>query len=213
LALLLVTRFARRERGVWFPVGAALVWTVATTPQATWLVAALGAVTLGLHAFRRPTWREVTSASPGSRGPYRAPEATPGLPPRTEVVFAPAPVAARRRLLTGAATAVYLSLWTAGWTGDAWPPHLLALDLVATAAVVIGLVRARLREPLVPLGATYAHHLVAAGWVSLPATRLGWGLSTVSAGFALLLASLVIAYRLRPHPEATTSYGKPPRTR
>jgi len=105
--------------------------------------------------------------------------------------------AERMRLLTGALFAVYLAVWTLGWTGGAWPAHVLALDLALAVVVALLAWRARVRVALVPFAGGAMHLVLQAHLVSAPESLLGWGATAVGLGFALLLASLAASYRLR----------------
>jgi hypothetical protein len=197
---LLLVRHLRGEVHVWAVSLGTLALVGAKLPDAFSLTALAAAAALTLRALG-PLARP---ASPGAAdhdpSPYRA-----GLPPGLSVIaHAEAPslplpltAAARMRLLTGALFAAYLSAWTLGWSGGAWPAHVLALD-VAMAAVVLALAwRARLRIALAPLSALALHFAFATRLVPIPRSLLEWGGAAVGLGFALLLASLATAYRLR----------------
>lgn len=200
VALLLSTRFARREAHVWAGVGAALVWAEAAVPHAMTLTAVLAGCTLVLHAFRHPHRREANARQAPSVGPYRESEVAdePRAPLPCPIRFGRAPAAMRRRLLTGTLVAAHLAVWTLGWSGGPWPSHVLALDAALALVAVVGWSKLRAREPAVASAALVGHHAIAAGWIVAPETRLAWGITSVGAGFGLLLVSLAVAYRLRP---------------
>ncbi|MEZ4438568.1 MAG: hypothetical protein R3B72_05740 [Polyangiaceae bacterium] len=203
IALLLATRLLRRELTVWATVALSLLFARWDDPKTLWLTALLAAITLALRAWRTP---QLTEDAPpredDERGPYRRRNRRAERATKTKrhatVGFGPVPEAARRRLLTGSLAAIYLSLWTFGWHGQALPPHDLLLDAIFTVLALAAFFGRRIREPLAPLALIYAHAAVATGLVAPPATRLGWGLATVGMGFALLFLSLGVAYRLRP---------------
>lgn len=104
---------------------------------------------------------------------------------------------ARVRLLSGTASALYLAVWTAGWTGGALPEHVLALDAAFLALALLLVWRRGARLVLAPLAGTSLHAAWALGLIPQPRSMLEWGASAVALGFALLVASLVTSYRLR----------------
>jgi hypothetical protein len=146
-----------------------------------------------LHAFRRPQPLTASTATPGS--PYRTTPVERAPPPVW--TFALAPLGARVRLLTGSLFAIHLSLWTLGWSGGSWPAHSVALDLAVTLAVLLSARVWRVRLPYAPTAALYLHLGIQLGLITSPATTLQWGATAVVTGFVLLLASLVLAWRLR----------------
>ncbi len=197
-ALLLGTRWIRREAHVWAVTSGALLLVAAALPEHFSVCALLVAAALGLRTVRLPVVAPPAEAEV-TRSPYRAVESDASPLPavlRASSVAPPTP-AARRRLLTGALFASYLAVWTFGWIGGPWPMHLLALDLSVTAVVLISVARTRVRIALAPLAATYAHLAVQARLVSAPASILEWGVASVGLGFALLIASLTASYCLR----------------
>jgi hypothetical protein len=106
--------------------------------------------------------------------------------------------ATRRRMVVGSLYGLYLSVWTISWSGGALPQHLISLDLLLSAGLLILMWKARLRAAaIVPLVGTYAHLAVQTGTISAPQTRLQWGLSYVAAGFGLLVGSLAVSFGLR----------------
>jgi len=192
-ALLLWTRTFRSEALVWATALATLAAVASTMPSFFW-GAALGVAGLfALHAFRR-----VQSPAPRQSAPATPYRTTPEAPlPTPACAFAPTPRPARIRLLTGSLFAVYLSLWTLGWSGGPWPEHALALDAAVTLAAVLSARGLRVRAPFVPLPAVYLHWALQASLVTAPAGPLQWGVTSVVAGFALLLGSLAVAWRLQ----------------
>ena len=198
MAALLSTRWVRREGFVWLIVGVAMWVTAVTAPESFSLLACMVAVVLGLNALRQPVTLRVAKTRYHRSGPYRTPvdEDTP-RPCRVRHSFTRAEPATLLRLLSGSVFALYLSVWTIGWSGGAWPAHLLALDGLLTVAVALLVWKGRMRLVLVPLAATYFHLAVQAQLVSAPTTVLQWGATCVGLGFALLAASLVGSVLLR----------------
>jgi hypothetical protein len=116
-------------------------------------------------------------------------------------VFGLASRTALHRLLLGAVTSTYLSLWTVGWSGGPWPAHSLVLDLLLTALLVAAAWKGGVRVALVPLAASYVHFVVALRLIPAPASVLQWGVTSVGLGFGLLillLAASVYVRRLDP---------------
>lgn len=205
VAPMLAARRVRSERQAWLLVVATLVFVAVAMPGAFAVTALLAAASLVMRALL-PSVSPATSAPAERRddaGPYRALDPQrPALAPAPAPAFVPAtlvPVerAERMRLLTGALFAVYLATWTLGWTGGAWPAHVLALDLALAVAVALLAWRARVRLALVPFAAGAMHLVVQAHLVPAPQSLLGWGGTAVGLGFALLLGSLAASYRLR----------------
>ena len=86
-------------------------------------------------------------------------------------------------------------MWTIPWSGGPLPQHLISLDLLLSAALLILVWRARVRTAaIVPLVGTYAHLAVQTGAISAPETRLQWGLTSVGLGFGLLVGSLAASF-------------------
>jgi uncharacterized protein YhhL (DUF1145 family) len=217
IAPLLAVRSVRVEAQAWFLVAATLLCVAVAMPGALAMTALIAAAALVVRALlpgvRAPSHASATAAVAHREvaGPYRAigafdPEAQAA---RVAAVAAervrgfepPAFVMVEReermRLLTGALFAVYLGVWTLGWTGGDWPAHVLALDLASAAVVLLFAWRARARVALVPLTGVAMHAVVQAHLVPAPRSLLEWGASAVGLGFALLLASLAASYRLR----------------
>ncbi len=156
-----------------------------------------------------------SAASRDDAGPYRAfepprsfddeahdsqaprPPAPPAFVPAVPEVLVPLERAERIRLLMGALVALYFSVWTLGWTGGAWPAHILVLDLALGAVVVLFAWRARMRVALVPLAGGAMHLVAETHLIPAPRSLVEWGATAVALGFALLLASLAATYRLR----------------
>ena len=207
LAPLLAVRRVRTERQAWFLVAATLGSVAVVMPGALALTAFLAAASLALRALL-PSVNAPSTASTLPRddaGPYRAlePQQPPGADAHAsaspyalpELVLAPH--AERMRLLAGALFAAYLGVWTLGWTGGAWPAHVLLLDLALAVAVALFSLRSRTRLALAPLAASALHLVVVSHLVPAPQTLVGWGAAAVGLGFGLLLFSLAASYRLR----------------
>lgn len=194
VATLLCGRVMENELKVWVLVVFTLVGVTLAFPAAVSSFALAGGVVLALRALRTPVGPVAPVARPVE--PYRG--ALPA-PPTLEVArFGLAPRLARERLLLGAAVCGYLALWTLFWSGGSWPAHHLALDLALFVVFVGAAVRARRWLRLTPVGLNFAHLAAQIGWLGAPEGALEWGLASVSLGFACLLVSLVVSWRLRP---------------
>jgi hypothetical protein len=217
---LLAVRSVRIEAQAWFLVAATLLCVAVAIPGAFAMTALMAAASLVVRALlpgvAAPSTTPATSNGASHRaeaGPYRAlgafdPEAhaarvaAAAAAERGRVVEPP-PVlvlverAERLRLLMGALFTAYLAVWTMGWSGGEWPAHVLAIDLVAAAVVLLFTWRARVRVALLPLAGVALHAVVQAHLVPAPRSLLEWGATAVGLGFALLLASLAASYRLR----------------
>jgi hypothetical protein len=133
-------------------------------------------------------------------------ESWSGYAKKPTFVLSPLSAAAKTRHFTGSLFLLYLSLWTTGWRGGAWPAHNLVID-VAFVVVAVFLAWHQKRWISVALPTMFGAHAIAvSGVIPLPHTTLGWGSSALVLGFALLLAGLVVSYRLRgltaPEPES-----------
>ena len=207
VAPLLVARRMRSERQAWQLVVATLLFVAVAMPGAFAVSAFMAAASLVMRALLPGPRSPASALAPASRrddaGPYRVLDsrgpASPAVvaPAFVPAVFARVERAECMRLLTGALFAVYVGVWTLGWTGGAWPAHVLALDLALAGAVALLAWRARVRVALVPFAAGALHLVVKAHLVPAPESQLGWGATAVGVGFALLLASLAASYRLR----------------
>ncbi len=199
VALLLGTRWIRRESAVWCAVSATVLLAGTALPGVFSVTALLAACALALRGMRLPT-EVVFDADPVQpTAPYRGTVEPRPLrsSPLPEIVFMRADHASLVRLMTGSVVGLYLSLWTTSWTGGPWPNHGLFLDLLLTAAMVVLFWRTRMAVALLPLFATYLHFAVQTRLVSAPTSRLEWGVASVALGFALLSASLAVTWRLR----------------
>jgi len=108
---LLSARWMRRERHVWALCAATVVGVALLAPAHLSLIAFLAAATLLLRALRGPA--RVLEAAPAPSSPYRVASTSDDPTPR--VVFVRASQPALHRLCVGAASALYLGAWTAGW--------------------------------------------------------------------------------------------------
>ena len=206
---LLATRWIRGEAPVWGVIGATLVLFALRLPAGFALAALVSGLVLAARAAAAARAPETTD---GKRPPPRAatmPYRMPGDGEDPSAVVAPRqPVdpeavipggrAAMVRLASGAVFALYLSIWTCRWSGGPWPAHVLPLDLLFAAAVVIGVWKVRVRIALVPLAAVAAHLVVQSRLIPAPRTHLEWGGAAIGLGFVILLASLATSYWLRP---------------
>jgi hypothetical protein len=200
-AALLATRWIRRELTAWVAIGATLVLAGIATPALFYLTCAMAGCVLGLRASRGPSYRAQTVESRGPTSPYRAAASAPApathAGSRPEVTFALADRPAMVRLFSGAACCAYLSAWTFGWSGGAWPEHVVALDLALTAVAALLVWRARARLVIAPLVAMCFHLLAAKQIITAPSSTLQWGVLSVGIGFALLVVVVVTSWQLR----------------
>jgi hypothetical protein len=196
-AVLLLARRMTSERAAWATIATTLLIIGAAAPTMFALFAMLAAITLALRAYGH-VWTTVERTAPDAPGPYRMGNEG-GLhgARRYEYVQIPRSAAAKARHLTGALASFYLSLWTIGWHGGAWPTHSIAADVV-TLVVAIALawhLKRWITIGVPTLGG--AHAIILSGIIPTPHTTLGWGSSALVLGFALLLAGLIASYRLR----------------
>ncbi len=210
-ALLLTTRWARRERTVWITSLATLALTALILPQSFWVSAALVALVLTLRALRVPMCLPTpTPESAGTPAPYRGappedptPETNREMP---ETVFVFAERAARERLFAGALASAHLSAWTVLTTGGLWRTHVVWLDLVLVVVLAAMSWRARRPYALAPAAALGAHVAITIGWLHVPRGAAEYGVWAIGLGFALLGGSLATSWRLaapRPREAAT----------
>ncbi len=209
---LLVARVLSREAARWALVLAVLAGTAVTMPAQLSVAAFCAAAILGLDMVRRPSPPSVALESPSLPPPYRFAEPPPRRVAATPALrFARAPVASIRRLAVAFLGCLYLSIWTATWSGGELPDHLLALDallLVASAGLAWRL-RARLVWALAAVVET--HLAMDVGWVRAPRDALEAGATAIALGFVLLGASLYATWRIRRDPiTAPDAAGWPP---
>jgi hypothetical protein len=206
VVLLLATRFVRREIAVWALVGGTLVFVAVAMPAELSLSALLGAAVLALRALRAPSWRVDPSGTPSYRNADH--EHAP-----MRMSFGPMPREAIVRLLSGALFSIYLATWTRDWHGGAWPAHVVVLDAALALSAALVTWRFQLRAPLAGSTAVYLHYGASIGLIHAPVTSLGWGALAVTSGFALLLGSLAVSYRLhrlRPRDGEPLRVASPP---
>jgi len=197
IAMLLATRWIRREPGVWGMVAATLLLTWWTRTSVFPMIALMSAITLTLHALRKPRARSLM-ADPPSQDPYRTPASANAVPPviETETVFGLADKPALARLLTGAVFALYIAIWSRALIAGA-PGHLIPLDVLLTLAVALAVWKGRVWFAMAPATAVWLHLCFDSGVVSAPVTMLQWGISLVGGGFALLALSLAATLHFR----------------
>jgi hypothetical protein len=193
VAPLMATRWIRQETKVMAIVTATLVVVAAFFPEALSAAATMSAIALGLHALRRPA---PPAPHEGPTMLYRGASLDEGDTPRV-ALFEPTPARSRTRCFAAAALALHLALWTAAWSGGAFPAHVVALDVAVSIVVLAIVLRSRVVAPLFPLGALHLHAAAAHGLVRTPRSIVEWGITCVSAGFALLAASLLASARAR----------------
>ncbi len=186
LAPLFAALFTRDEARTWSFVTTTLVFVVLVVPDAfaTTALVASGVLALSAHARARGSAATATGLVLGAVGPYR--EAT-----RTACAPASAQDAVRR-LAVGSAVLFHLGVWTVPWKGGggAWPEHVLVLDLVVTAMLVVGAAKARARIGLLPASALWMHRLLEARLVPAPRSACEWGVASTGLGFALLVLAV-----------------------
>jgi multisubunit Na+/H+ antiporter MnhG subunit len=209
--LLLSTRWVRSEAATWGLTAGAMVLVAWVMPGFASVTALMAAGILLLRALRRPIWvRQEVNPSPPSQ-PYR----TAGAPPAPEPLrwtsrgFDVSAPAARIRLYTGAIFAIHLSVWLQGWSQGPWPAHVLALDLLLTAVVLVIVRKRYLHLAVAPLSAVYLHWAAQSGLIRPPQTTLQWGTTSVGVGFALLILSLAGAWYAHSRPVAIPANRSP----
>ncbi len=180
-----------------------LVLAVAFAPAAFGLVALLSAAALGLRLFapRFPEGRRtIVTAATTDDAPYREGTSAPAQATLRVEAIPAIPLAAAERL-RATATAIgsaYLGIWTTRWSGGAWPTHVLPLDGALALVTVGALLATRGRVVLAAPGVlAWAHLAFGRGWIPTPKTSGDWGKTSVALGFALLLVSLGVSFRLR----------------
>jgi hypothetical protein len=192
--MLLSTRWMKEELPVWTTVGVALAVTAGLLPESFWLVSLMAAAVLALRALvvQAPHARIVDVGPRGDT--YRRPWDAEQRPPEVAIDWV-ADHAAKVRLLGGTLFCLWLAAWMRRWTGGPLPVHALGLDLALTAGVLLLVWKARARAIVAPLAFTYLHFAMRSGLA--PTSPLGWGVSAVTTGFALLILSLIVGWRLR----------------
>jgi hypothetical protein len=217
---LVAVQRVRSEARTWATLVGTLAVAAIALPGAFSVTALLVAAALCLRALApafaaAPEAPRPHAATPAP-DPYRAGDASAWATEPPVVLVDGALVegavvgaAERTRSFGGALIAIYLAAWTAGWTGSAWPHHMLALDLALTFAVMAFTWRTGARAILVPLVASYGHYALAAHLIPAPRTTAGWGETIVGVGFALLAASLLASYRLRTYDPRAPTFATP----
>lgn len=192
-----ITRL-RSERWVWIWSVGLLALVALTVPSLLSGSLLLSAIGLMRYATTRVPCTITTSVE---ATPYREGESL-----ARSTSWEPLPLATRVRAWVGACAAIHLAIWTLQYRGGPLPPHSLALDLFFAVFMIALVAKLRTRAPLVPLGALLVHAAFAYDLVPQPQTTLEWGLTALAGGFALLLSSLLVSYRLRHwRPEWTSS--------
>jgi hypothetical protein len=205
VGLLLATRWMRLEASVWLTTTGTLLLVGWMMPGAMSSAAIMAASVLCLRALRRPTWSEQGIDEARSTAPYRVPRT--GEPPRPRpatLSFTRSERESMLRLSIGAFCSLYLSVWTIGWSGGSLPEHVIALDLLLAAATALVIWKARAWSALAPLAAMILHLAIQRRQLTAPASPAQWGVSAVGLGFGLLVASLLVSFRLR---KVATSAG------
>ena len=180
-------------------------------PSIFFVTALLAAAALVLRALA-PTFAGAQKTAPPDEAPeqpYRVSSAWPFEPAASPSTWT-APIVGpeeRARSFAGALFAVYLSAWTLRWSGGPLPAHVIALDAALTVAVILAVWKLRVRWPIVPLVAAYAHLVVKAHLVPPPRSPVEWGATAIALGFVLLGASLATSYRFRGGPPVAPERG------
>lgn len=200
IAMLLATRFLRRELSVFVAVAGTLGLVAAVAPRVLSMAAISSAIVLVLHALRRPAVR--TPEQEDVAEIYRG---VPADEPEREMIYERSSPAAMTRQLAWAGYCAYLAIWTFSWTGGALPPHLFALDALLGLGVLVAYATLGRRTViLVPAFASAAHWSIVVHLVRAPQTTLEWGASTVGLGFALLFGALLGSWRIQTHDSRRT---------
>lgn len=193
-ALLLTTRWARRERSVWAIVAATLAGVAWLAPSSMPSTALMVSVVLALRAFRAPIITLPAAAAP-QVPPYRG----AGLEPAeeapelaSEISFGPADPIAIERLLLGVATSLHLCLWTTSATGGLWLAHVPPLDIALVAACGFAAWRGRRWQSATPLVPLATHLAIQLGWLTVPRDATELGTWSIVLGFGLLAAALAV---------------------
>jgi hypothetical protein len=200
LALLLATRWARRESAIWALVAGALLLCGWLQPTVFAPIAWVAAAVLALR-----TWRDravgpfcLRYLPPDEEaGPHRHPyrqgdEGERPRPPRAVLQRVLLSATAKRRLVVGAVCCGYLALWTETWGGGAWPAHQLALDLSLCAVLLAVAWRQRSWFALLPVLLCGGDWAVERGVVAAPGSQLQWGGLLLGVGFGLLIVGLLL---------------------
>ncbi len=193
-AALWAVRKVRRESRVWLLVASVLASAAWIVPDTFFITALIAALALGLRAWPKLGVQGAVNAP--SVSPYRATENGSSLRPPLPAPF-PFGDAARKRLFVGSLGSLYLAVWTSGWTGGAWPAHILALDMAMSLGMLLLIWRARIRTAVLPPAACLVHGVAIAGMIPVPHSLVAWGSTTVAAGFVVLFGTLGANYWLR----------------
>ncbi len=194
-ALLLTTRWARRERSVWAIVLTTLVGVAWLDPSSISGTALMAAAVLALRAFRSPVL-EAASSAPQAAPPYRGAGLEPEIAEEAApaIVFEPVDPIAMERLLLGALTGLHLSVWTMTSSGGFWLAHVPPLDLALAAVCALRLWRGGRWQAITPLLPLSLHLAIEAGWLTPPANRTELGVWAIGIGFALLGGGLGVSW-------------------
>jgi len=196
VAILLSTRWAASERGVWARVLFTLALVCVGRPELLPATAAMASVVLALRAWRSPRTTRMQIDPPSAPAPYRgapeepAPEIVTSLP---ETTFVTAEPSSAERLWLGAASSAHLGVWSALGVGGLWRPHLLWLDLGLLALCVVVYWLGRRAQALVPLAPLGAHLAIASAWITAPRSLAETGVWSIALGFGLLGGSLAVS--------------------
>ncbi|RLB51141.1 MAG: hypothetical protein DRJ42_17430 [Deltaproteobacteria bacterium] len=188
---LVAARYARRESLVWLSVSLTVLAVMWIAPHETWVVALMAAMTLFLAATRARLEHRTRIVEPRRAPPYRSYDP---LHSTSMVMVHDLRPNARPRLFVGTALALYLAVWSAGWTGGALPEHHLWLDALVGVALLAASRRWHRPMLLAPLVPVVVHLTGQRGWVPEPTTALEWGATCIGAGFVMLFSSLAASW-------------------
>lgn len=213
---LLATRRFTRERHTWAMVLGTLGMVAARDPAMLAVTALMAAITLTLHALRRPS---AVSNPRDCKPPYRGALTSEEEAEITElaappVQFGRAPDGERARLLLGALGAMHLSLSalvciSADLSADSiWVDHSVLLDLCFVALCLVALAHSRHPRALAPLVPMTLHLSIQLRWLAAPSSAVAWGAWSIGIGFGLL--GLGVAASAYVHRRALRSEGPRP---
>ena len=194
VACLVLLGAARRERTLWIGAACALGAVVYVLPSLASLTAGMLTIVLLLRAARTRVARADAARTPAACPPYRSVREDPSpVAHGARWVLEPTASGARRRLIAGAVSSLYLAVWLDGWGGGALPAHALGLDAALLVALLIAAREARQLRLLTPLAPVALHLAAEHGLIHQPRGAMQWGLTTITLGFSLLLAHLALS--------------------
>lgn len=193
VGLLLATRWVADELRAALLLATALGAVALLQPSSLWLIALLASATAALRSYRRRSQLCGESVATAQPHPYRLPSTppAPATAPPPWVLTSPGR-AERGRWMLLALCSAYLGLWTMDWSGGAWLPHLLWLDLSMTALALLLFFRWPVRLAVLPLLLLHGHRVAQSDLLPARGNAVGWGALILGLGFLLLLVGLTI---------------------